>query len=59
MVCFNMVASLAYPSILYTVVLSVSYWVWIAFEIWLIARERGDANAVSQDRGSRNLLIGS
>jgi protein-S-isoprenylcysteine O-methyltransferase len=26
-------------------------------EIWLIARERCDANAVSQDRGSRNLLI--
>jgi len=46
-----------YPSILYTVVLSVSYWSWIAIEIWLIARERSDANAVSQDRGSRNLLI--
>jgi len=52
-----MVVSLAYPSILYTVVLSVSYWAWIAIEIWLIARERSDANAVSQDRGSRNLLI--
>src|SRR5271166_3200189 len=52
-----MVVSLAYPSILYTVALSVSYWAWIAIEIWLIARERSDANAVSQDRGSRNLLI--
>ena len=41
----------------YTVVLSVTYWSWIAIEIWLIARERGDANAISQDRGSRNLLI--
>ena len=40
-----------------TVVLSVTYWSWIAIEIWLIARERGDANVISQDRGSRNLLI--
>lgn len=52
-----MVTSLAYPSISYTVVLSASYWLWIAMEIWLIARERRDANAISQDRGSRNLLI--
>jgi protein-S-isoprenylcysteine O-methyltransferase Ste14 len=52
-----MVTSLVYPSISYTVVLSVSYWSWIAIEIWLIARERGDANAVSQDHGSRNVLI--
>jgi protein-S-isoprenylcysteine O-methyltransferase len=52
-----MVTSLAYPSIPYTVVLSVSYWLWIAIEIWLVARERGDANAIYQDRGSRNLLI--
>jgi len=52
-----MVTSLAYPSLFYTVVLSTSYWLWIAFEIWLVVRERGNANAVSQDRGSRNLLI--
>jgi protein-S-isoprenylcysteine O-methyltransferase len=52
-----MVTSLAYPSISYTVVLSASYWLWIAMEIWLIVRERRDANAISQDRGSRNLLI--
>jgi protein-S-isoprenylcysteine O-methyltransferase len=52
-----MVISLAYPPILYTVVLSVSYWSWIAIEIWLLARERREADAVSQDRGSRNLLI--
>jgi hypothetical protein len=52
-----MVISLAYPSIPYTVVLSVSYWLWIAIEIWLITRERGDAKAIYQDRGSRNQLI--
>ncbi len=52
-----MVTSLAYPSLSYTVVLSASYWLWIAMEIWLIARERGDPNTVSQDRGSRTLLI--
>jgi len=52
-----MVISLADPSTLYTVVLSVSYWSWIGIELWLIARERGDANAVSHDRGSRNLLL--
>jgi protein-S-isoprenylcysteine O-methyltransferase Ste14 len=53
----KMVISLAYPSILYTVVLSVSYWLWIVIEIWLIARERRDASAVFQDRGSRTFLI--
>ncbi len=52
-----MVTSLAYPSILYTVLLSVSYWSWIVIEIWLIVRERRDASAVFQDRGSRTLLI--
>jgi protein-S-isoprenylcysteine O-methyltransferase len=52
-----MVISLAYPSSLYTVVLTVSYWSWIAIEIWLIVRERGDAKAASQDRGTRSLLI--
>jgi protein-S-isoprenylcysteine O-methyltransferase Ste14 len=52
-----MVTSLAYPTLPYTIVLSVSYWLWIAIEIWLIARERRDASAVFQDRGSRNLLI--
>jgi protein-S-isoprenylcysteine O-methyltransferase len=52
-----MVTSLAYPFIFYTVVLSISYWSWIAIEIWLILRERHDASAVFQDRGSRTLLI--
>lgn len=52
-----MITSLAYPSLSYAIVLSASYWLWIAMEIWLIARERRDANAVSQDRGSRSLLI--
>lgn len=52
-----MVTSLAYPSLSYAIMLSVSYWLWIIMEIWLIARERRDANAVSQDRGSRTLLI--
>ena len=52
-----MVILLAYPSSLYTVVLTVSYWSWIAIEIWLIVRERGDAKAASQDRGTRSLLI--
>ena len=52
-----MVTSLAYPSLFYTVVLSVSYWAWIALEMWLIVRERRDAGAVFQDRGSRTLLV--
>jgi protein-S-isoprenylcysteine O-methyltransferase len=37
--------------------LSVSFWSWIAIEIWLVGRERGNANAIYQDRGTRNLLI--
>ncbi len=52
-----MVTSFAYPSPSYTIVLSASYWLWITLEIWLIARERRDANAVAQDRGSRTVLI--
>jgi protein-S-isoprenylcysteine O-methyltransferase Ste14 len=52
-----MVISLAYPSSLYTVVLTVSYWSWIAIEMGLIVRERGDAKAAAQDRGTRSLLI--
>ncbi len=52
-----MVISLAYPSYVYTVVLTVSYWLWIAIETWLIVRERGATHAASQDRGTRRLLI--
>jgi protein-S-isoprenylcysteine O-methyltransferase Ste14 len=52
-----MVVSLAYPSIFYTVVLTVSYWSWVAIEIWLIVRERRDVIAVSQDRGTRNVVF--
>ena len=52
-----MVTSLAYASVPYTVVLWVSYWLWIAIEIWVVAHERSDGDSVYQDRGSRNLLI--
>ena len=52
-----MVTSLAYPSLLYTAVLSVSYWAWIAIEIWLIVRERRNPTSDYQDRGSRTILI--
>jgi protein-S-isoprenylcysteine O-methyltransferase Ste14 len=54
-----MVTSLVYPSALYALVLTVSYWSWIAIELWLIVREYGDPSADSRDRGSRVLLIAS
>ena len=52
-----MVYSPAFPSLLYTVVLTVSYWTWAIIEIWLIIRERRDPTFTYQDKGSRNLLI--
>jgi protein-S-isoprenylcysteine O-methyltransferase len=44
-------------SLLYTVILTVSYWCWIAFEIWLVAREHGTAQDDSLDQGSRKTII--
>ena len=44
-------------SLLYSVIITVSYWCWIAFEVWLVARERGKAKNNSQDQGSRNSII--
>jgi protein-S-isoprenylcysteine O-methyltransferase len=52
-----MVTSPAYPSFLYAAILTVSYWCWILFEIYLILRDRGAAKSDSQDRGTRSWNI--
>ena len=44
-------------SVIYIVIITVSYWCWIAFEIWLVAREHGTAEDDSQDQGSRKTII--
>jgi len=44
-------------SLVCTLIISVSYWCWIAFEVWLVARERGTSARNAQDRGSRNSII--
>jgi protein-S-isoprenylcysteine O-methyltransferase Ste14 len=44
-------------SLIFVVVITASYWCWIAFEVWLVARERGTASNDSQDKGSRNSII--
>ncbi len=44
-------------SLLCTLIITASYWCWIAFEVWLVARERGNAKSNSQDQGSRNSII--
>ena len=38
-----MIGSLAFPSAIYIVVFSASFWCWILFEIWVFLRERGTA----------------
>jgi len=38
-------------------IISISYWCWIAFEVWLVARERGTWTKDTQDRGSRGSII--
>jgi protein-S-isoprenylcysteine O-methyltransferase Ste14 len=52
-----MIGSLAFPSAIYTVILSASFWCWILFEIWVFLRERGTARDSSRDRGSAALVI--
>ena len=44
-------------SLICTVIITASYWCWIAFEVWLVARERGTARNESQNKGSRNSII--
>ena len=44
-------------SVVFTAIISASYWCWIAFEVWLVARERGTARNDSQDKGTRNSII--
>ena len=44
-------------SLLCTLIITASYWCWIAFKVWLVAREHGNAKSNSQDQGSRNSII--
>ncbi len=44
-------------SLTYTLIITAFYWCWIAFEIWLVARDRGTPINDSEDRGSRNNII--
>lgn len=44
-------------SLTYTLIMTAFYWGWIAFEIWLVARESGTLKNDSEDRGSRNTII--
>ena len=44
-------------SFICTLIISVSYWCWIAFEVWLVARERSTSKKDTQDRGSRGSII--
>jgi protein-S-isoprenylcysteine O-methyltransferase Ste14 len=43
--------------LIYTLIITAFYWGWIAFEIWLVARESGTEKNDSEDRGSRNNII--
>ncbi len=47
----------AYPSTIYAIIFTVSFWSWILFEAWVFARERGAARDSSRDRGSTFLVI--
>lgn len=52
-----MVTSPAYPFIFSIVILTVSYWCWILFEVWLFIRERGTVRSKAEDQGSRPWII--
>jgi hypothetical protein len=44
-------------SLSYTLIITAFYWSWIAFEIWLVARDRGTVKNDSEDRGAEILLF--
>jgi protein-S-isoprenylcysteine O-methyltransferase len=49
--------SISLPPSNYTILVTICYWIWIGFEVWLLIRERGTTKAGSQDRGSRGINI--
>jgi len=44
-------------SLINYLIITAFYWGWIAYEIWLVYRDRGTAKNDSEDRGSRNNII--
>ena len=52
-----MISSMAYPSTIYALIYTASFWIWIAFELWVFVRERGTARDGSRDRGSTVFVI--
>ncbi len=46
-----------YPSLIYVVVFTVSFWCWFLFEIWVFSRDRGRAGT-GRLKGGRWLLLG-
>ena len=52
-----MISSVVYPSIVYALVFTASFWCWIFFEVWVFLRERGTARDSSRDRGSTFFVI--
>jgi len=44
-------------SLAYILIITAFYWSWIAFEVWLVVRDRGTAKDDTEDRGSRNNII--
>jgi protein-S-isoprenylcysteine O-methyltransferase len=52
-----MISSIAYPSSVYTIIFTASFWAWIVFELWVFFRERGTARDSSRDRGSTFLVV--
>jgi len=48
-----MIVTPAYPILLHTIVLTLSFWCWIALEAYLILRDRPAAGDVLHDRGTR------
>jgi protein-S-isoprenylcysteine O-methyltransferase Ste14 len=46
-----------YSSLIYNLIITAFYWIWVAFEVYLIFRDRGTVKNDSEDRGSRNNII--
>lgn len=46
-----------YPSLIYVIVFTLSFWTWFLFELWVVSRDRGKPQR-GQLRGGRWLILG-
>jgi len=52
-----MVTSPVFPSLAFTLTITASYWCWVSFEAWIVARDRREVKGESLDRSSFTWVI--